>query len=317
MPARNTIESAAYWAAVIDADDATDADRAACEAWCNQHPSHRETLERLIGFTSKIASAGDFEQDALRQVAEYRPQSRRRIAGIAGIVLLLFGIGLSFYPSLQHAADYQTSTGEQRDVALTDGSRLTIDTNGAVNVRMDDQTRAIDLVRGQILATVAHDPDKPFVVRTPEGSITALGTAFVVRREGQETLVSVIQSHVRACPLESEGNPQICRKLGPGEQVRMTSSAVVPRPRVEPGQAGLWATGWLEADDREVSDLIAELNRYRKAPIHFRESDLRGLRVSGGYPLRDTDRALDGIARSAGLEVERSGAGDVFVHRKP
>lgn len=311
------IERAAHWAALIDADDATAADRAACQAWCDEHASHREALQRLIGFTDRISGASDFEQNALRHVVKTRPHSRRRIAGLAGIALMLPGISVILYSSLHRAPDFQTAVGEQRDVTLADSSRLTIDTDSAVNVAMNRDVREVNLVRGQILATVAHAPRKPFVVKTPEGSVTALGTAFVVRREGSETLVSVIQSNVRICLLVSEDRPQTCRQLGPGEKARMTIRAITTEAPVEPGQASLWATGWIEADDREVSDLIAELNRYRKTPIRFRERDLRGLRVSGGYPLRDTDRALDGIARSAGLEVERSGKEDVLVRRKP
>jgi transmembrane sensor len=236
-----------------------------------------------------------------------------------GVAILMMGVvsyGLFQAPTFwRQGPEYQTATGEQRAFVLNDGSDLIIDTQGAVKVRLERQVRHVELVRGQILVRVAKAPNRPFVVETPDGTATALGTRFVVRRDEMATDVVVIESHVRVClPRSFEG--ERCHVLAPGERARLASGEIKLLPHVQPEQAALWSKGWLEVDDREVSAVIAELNRYRDQPIRFDPADVSGLRVSGSYPLRDTQRALDGIVASTPLTVERLADGSLKVRRR-
>lgn len=88
--------------------------------------------------------------------------------------------------------DYRTARGELRTVALEDGSEIVIDTDGAVGVDMRRTQRQIRLIRGQLLAKVAKDRARPFVIETAHGTATAVGTSFIVRREASYTLVTVV-----------------------------------------------------------------------------------------------------------------------------
>lgn len=315
-PGTEALEAAAEWAARLDGGDATEADRAACKAWCAEHPSHLQAWLTLQAFNDRLDGIGGVERHALHSLQAGRRARRRQLGG-AGLGVLLAGlIGWGATTSPAYRAwfpDYRTAPGEQRQVALADGSQLLIDTDGAVNVEMDGADRTVDLVRGQILARVAKAEGRRFVVRTPEGSATALGTAFTVRRDPEGTLVTVLESHVRACPADAGDDPARCRDLGPGERVRLVAAKVAPLSQIDPAQAALWASGWIEADDREVAEVLAELNRYRTEPVRFDAGALKGLRVSGAYPLNDPDRALSGLAAAARLKVDRAPDGGVSV----
>nr|WP_256731296.1 FecR domain-containing protein [Sphingomonas sp. dw_22] len=210
--------------------------------------------------------------------------------------------------------NYRTAPGEQQEIALTDGSRVTLDTDGAVDVRITRTHRIVHLDQGQVLVDVMRDPNKPFVVETPEGTATALGTAFIVRRDKSGTLVTVTRSHVRVCPVIVDGRA-LCRTLGPGERARLNAAAVQMEARVDPAQASLWTEGWLEADDRPVTEVLAELNRYRARPVRFDAAKLSGLRVTGSYSLRDTDRAVEGIAHAVDLVITSLPGGDLSLRR--
>lgn len=301
---------------MLDAGDMTADDHSAYAAWRAAHPLHERTLDRMRAFDARVTDAGDLERDALHKVLDRR-RYRRLGGGFLSIVLLaaLGWAGIRSDFVRDRFPDYQTARGELRTVALKDGSEIILDTEGAVGVDMDGRHRQVRLIRGQILAKVAKDQARPFVVETAYGTATALGTTFIVAREGEAMLVTVLESRVRVCP----GNivdRDACRTLAAGERARVTPSGVTGESPIDPAVAAMWSTGWLEADDEEVGDVLAELNRYSERPIEFDAASLRGVKVTGSYPLRNIDRAVEGIGRTAALHVRRSSTGEILISRQ-
>lgn len=309
------IEQAARWAAMLDAGDMSRDDRRACDEWSAAHPLHKRTLDRMRAFDARVVAADTLGRDALRSVLERRQY--RRVGGILMGVALLAVAGWTGSQSdfiRDRLPDYYTGRGEIRTVALDDESEITIDTDSAVSVHMRGRQREVRLTRGQLLARVAKDRTRPFVVETAHGAATALGTRFIVRREDSYTLVAVIESRVRICPARATGETA-CRTLVAGERARITPSAIAMLSPVEPSAASMWSSGWLEADDQEVSEVLAELRRYSDRQIRFDAASLRGVKVTGSFPLRDIDRAMDGIGRAAALQIRRSSDGEIIVAR--
>jgi len=311
------IEAAANWAVVLEGADVSAEDRDACAAWCAEHPDHRRTLEQLVRLNDALAPGGDgLEQVALGRLVERSETKRKRVwaasLGALALALVLVGGGV-LWSMRDTSARFHTEIGEQRAIALRDGSRLILDTGGTAAVEMAGDARNVTLVKGQIFAEVAEGRDRPFVVTTPDGTITALGTAFVVRRQDRDTLVTVVESRVRICPAARVADK--CRIIGSGQRARLTAAAVTPLADIAPDAAKLWTTGWIEADDRSVSELLSELNRYRPVPVRFDAKALADVRVSGSYPLHDTDYAIQGIVRSTGLRSERSPDGVLIIRR--
>ena len=71
--------------------------------------------------------------------------------------------------------------GEIRTVDLADGSRVTLGTDSAVDVDLDQQHRQVRLLRGEAWLDVKSDPARPFLVETGPGSVRVTGTRFGVR----------------------------------------------------------------------------------------------------------------------------------------
>lgn len=307
-----TIEQAAHWAAVLATEEASEAERAACEAWCRAHPLHRLAFERMRSFDAAIDRTSPVERETVRAVLGRRGRRRRRAASVAVAILLSAGAGWTLTQSFAARglfADYRTARGEQRTVALADGSRLTIDTDAALDTHLDRRRRTVTLFRGQVMASVQRDA-RPFVVETPEGAATAMGTVFSARRQAAATTITVLESRVRACAARTGD----CLELAAGERARLDGSTVVRLPDVDPATAGSWAQGWLTVDDQPVAEVLAELNRYRRSAIAFDAAGLQGRRVSGSFPLADTDRAASAIARVARLRLSRSADGAMTLH---
>lgn len=307
QPSAKVVAEAADWAALLDGDHVSDAERAACEAWCGRDPTHRLVLDRMRGIDTTMAALDPAGRQALRRLS--KPSAKQmRGAGAALSFALLLGlgwVGAQTDAVRQHFPDEATRIGEQRNVTLADGSTLAIDTDGALDVRLGSDRRTVRLFHGQILATVAADPARPFSVETEEGSATALGTAFVVRRDEGVTLVTVTHSRVEVCATARAA----CTMLTAGERARIAQGTVERLTSIDPQAAAAWSRGWIEADDRPLGEVLAELNRYRAAPIRLDGAGLAAIRVTGSYPVKDTERAVRAIAETVGLRVDREPGG--------
>jgi transmembrane sensor len=132
------VEQAACWSAQFATDEATQADRDACEAWCDEHPLHRLAMERMRGFDAQFNDTDEVGREAIETVLERRSAKGRWFGGLMVGLGLLAGGGWLTTQSLTVRAwfpDYETARGEQRTVTLADGSNLTLDTDAALDVR--------------------------------------------------------------------------------------------------------------------------------------------------------------------------------------
>lgn len=80
---------------------------------------------------------------------------------------------------LAWGADYQTRTGEQREITLTDGSQVWLNTRSAISVHYHAGARLLKLVAGEILVHTAHDTNsRPFYVETRSAACRRWAPAF-------------------------------------------------------------------------------------------------------------------------------------------
>lgn len=304
------IEQAAHWATLLDGEGVTDEDRSACSAWCAEHPLHRMAFERIAGIDARFDALDPAQRRTL--ASGVRPATGPRgIAGGLACLALIVGTGWMASRTMAVRAfwpDHVTEIGEQRTLALGDGSRLVADTGTRLDAFGSTGERKVILFEGQVLARVAHDPARPFVVETRDGRAIALGTVYSVKREGERTIVTVIESRVKLCPAQAR-----CRTLLAGQRAAMTAEGVAAIEAVDPEVAALWTSGWIEVHDRPVSQVLKELQRYRSGPIHFDPTKLAGVRVTGSFPLSRPDEALRAIASTTGLEVATGTDGSIVL----
>lgn len=302
-PSVQMINEAAHWLAALNDEHVSTQQRQAFEDWRSADPRHALALARmqsLWGSLDGVSAAP--ARSALRQVFR-RPVKRSGLARSLPVVAMLALLG-SGWASWQQAplwlADQRTGVGERRQLILEDGSELKLNSQSAVDIHYDAEQRVIELLRGELWVEVAKDPSRPFVVRTAEGTVTALGTRFLVRH-GDEgvTLVSVTESAVSVQPQSAAAV-----KVSAGEQAQMRDDhAQTPSP-LAGNEPDAWTRGVLKVDDRPLSEVLESLASYRRGVLSFDAQALQGLRVSGVLRLGDSDAALATLADNLPIEVE-------------
>lgn len=295
---RATADAAADWLTLLMSGEAGDEQQRQWQQWRQAHADHEAAWQHVESVTGRMKSLE--RAPAYAALSSYgagdRPASpaRRRATRMLLWGGLATGAGLlaSHTDTWQAStADYRSGTGEQRNFTLEDGTRLTLNTGSAVDLRFDANQRRILLVAGEIMIATRHGPSpadpRPLLVTTAEGSIRSLGTRFTVRQHAGRTSVAVLESAVEISPWAGTGS---ARLLHAGERTQFSRDAVeAPRPADE--HADAWARGQLVADEQRLSDFLAELNRYRPGVLRV-DPQIASMRLSGVFPLADTDRIL-------------------------
>jgi transmembrane sensor len=294
------IDEAAQWLALLQSGEAGMAERAAFEAWRLADPRHQQVIEQMGGGLNLLRNPNlrTLPRSSLLHSLN-APSSRRRfISGslsVLGIALLAGLLGRR-YGWLPEAGELATGTGERRDFTLADGSALTLNARSRVVPLFDHQQRLLALRSGELLVDVAKDSARPFVVETEHGRMRALGTKFLVQHNEEATRLVMLHSQVEV--VSAGGARQVVQA---GESLLFNGAGLLSLERSN-GQESAWVQGRLEVRDRPLREVIDSLRRYRRGILHL-SSDVADLRLSGLYPLDDSDRTLQLLERSLPIRV--------------
>lgn len=301
---------AAHWMVRLQGGELDDAARQALARWRAAHPHHETAWQRAEHVCRSFGMLPAPLATTLAMPVLDRPAGAQRRAMLKSLALLIVAgpagwTMLKVSPWQAWTADVRTARGEIRHLALADGSALSLNTASAADIVFSDALRLVQLRGGEIhVATRPDARQRPFIVRTSNGSIRALGTRFTVRQDDSlldaRSHVAVSQGAVEVRP--AEGRPVI---VPAGWQASFDGTAAsAPQPLAP--HASAWTKGLLYADAMPLAQVLAQLARYRHGVVRCDPAVAR-LGVSGVYRLRDTDALLDLLQASLPIRVQRHG----------
>jgi len=298
------------WMVLLRSGEASDAQRSAFAAWQAADARHAAAWRRVAGALEgafapvEAVQSREVERGGLaRRILLHRGDRRRLIRGALAFAGLGVGAGVMLdrrLPLGQLTADLRTHTGERRSYTLPDGSSLTLNARSAVDVHFNAGRRELHLRAGELIATVAPGQPLPFVVRTAQGTVRALGTRFLVRQEAEGCRVAVLE---HAVAVETRDGAR--HRVDEGESAWFDAGRAEARPeRAEALSA--WRGGVLEVHDEPLARVADGLRPYLGAYLRVSPEAAR-LRVLGVYSLDDPDAALASLAETLPLRVQRYG----------
>lgn len=291
------LRAAAQWYARLGAAPECLETRRQQQDWLRLDPLHQwawARVERLQVSLSDVPGA------LARQTLSGDPSIMGRRAILKGMLLGLCTaplIGGAYLQSNEWFADVRTRVGERRNLTLADGTRLSLNTATAVDIRYDTQQRLIVLHAGEILVETAAD-SRPLLVRSPHGEMRALGTRFNVRLFAQHTRLTVLEHAVAVRNASFTGPVIVDAGLGMD-----FDDGPLGAPQPADVSQSEWSQGRLVVDGWRLDRTLRELERYRPGFIRCTDA-VAGVRVSGVFPLDDMDRTLLVIAQALKLKMQ-------------
>ena len=342
LPTAQDIENeASLWLMRLTDGAVSDERRAEFASWINQSLQHKEAFERLSQFWGNLEFTSEYLDYAASGRADeakgdvrpegstnrYRQILTGAIAASIAAMICVFTVQF-FSPNDSFDMAYQTSIGQQQTVDLPDGSQILLNTDSAMRVEFEKTARTIWLTKGEAFFDVAPDKDAPFSVRTDEGTVTAIGTAFSVRVQDDKLDVIVTEGRVALASLsevDRTTQEEDSHQAGGAATVEITAgqSAVIDRgvkaiAYVKPDQIETsldWQDGVLSFRGETLEQVVEELARYSAMKIEISDPDLRQQQVVGYYTIGDVDRMLEALHVMANVEVEQVSDGHIKLYR--
>ena len=264
-------------------------------AWLTANTSNFEDYA-LCELTWELAgsAAADLRQAPVRW---YRIALATTAAAVV-LAVAIFGIR-SHAP---HASVWSTGAGEQRLVSLADGSRITLNTRSAIEVRVGWRSRSVTLVHGEAFFEVAQDPSRPFIVATAFGSVQAVGTRFDVMLDERHVEVSMQDGKVLVRS-STPGAPAIAAVAGD----RATLSAGAMLPAVDSAdltRVENWRAHRIEFDRVPLAAAMKEFSRYTAVPIRVESPDVGRMSISALLRTGDINALRATLNGAFGLRIE-------------
>lgn len=273
-------------------------------------PAHRQPLWRAAVAASLIALVG---------------LSGAGIASLSGTPSVAPGPVARLAEALSATADpnsavHRTGVGERLTLGLPDGSVATLNTDSILKVAYDGQERGVRLVRGQALFEVAKNRRVPFRVYAGDRQITAVGTVFDVRLDGQRVKVALVEGVVQVAPVKANTSPD-----KPLQRIQMTAGEVLDAPAPDaPMRVAVadtersisWRSGVVEFAGEPLGAAVAEMNRYTTRRIEIADPAADSFHVSGVFRTGEPEMFARMMAQVFPLDIQATPGGSITLKRR-
>ena len=308
-------QQAALWALRLAGEDPVRAamDWDGLTAWLERDPAARPTLDRAEAALSFVHLN---RRELLADMERGRRNSRApRSSWIWGTATasLAAAAWLLLMPRTPGPQVWQAPQNATLDVALSDGSKVTLDRSARLEVRLSRRERAVRLSRGsQALFDVARDLSRPFRIDVGTARVSVLGTRFDVDDTPGGLDVAVGRGTVAVEVAERQGSSAV--RVEAGERFSRDLGGHVVVTRVAASNLGAWRSGELTYVDAPLAKLARDLSRYWGRPVTLAPGAVR-LRFTGVLVIDTPAIMAARLGRLAPITVRDTGKGFVLQAR--
>ena len=277
-------------------------------------PNSNDEFKRLL---NRIES-----QDKVKSIKQSRNRSRNLVwvTMAAAISLLLITGYLARNSFLQNSGtelvqlvtieykEFETETGQKTTVQYSDGSIITLNANSKIRLpqKMVESDTMQVWLEGEALFNITRreaSESRTFIVHTPDGRISVLGTRFSVNTTRNQSQVVLTEGSVKISVQGEAKKPGLEYVMNPGEKALFSlSSENIQVEQVNTEVYTSWAGNNLVLDNTPLSDLITRIEFTYDVEVVVEDQRLLHKKLTGRFNNSDLSFLLSGLSKM--LEVD-------------
>jgi transmembrane sensor len=304
MMREQLLEEAADWLVRMDNRTLDQNELRALVRWCKTSPEHARIWTVACELNRQFSQLPDhFARPVLTRARSSRRTLLKSLVG-TGLLIPLGALVVRNQPWQPLLAQHRTAIGERRELTLSDGSKLILNTDTALDLHFDEQQRLIRLYKGEVWVRSATDPQRSFAINTPAGTVIATNgdsSVFALHCEGDSSLLTVQHHSVSVTPASAIST--LGTLVQTHQQCRFNSDGIEWMADA-PTDVLAWRRGELVVNRWPLEQVVAELSRYRPGILRC-DADVAGINVSGVFQTAKTDQALEALAALFNLQITR------------
>ncbi|WP_422087257.1 FecR family protein [Variovorax sp.] len=302
------------WVVRLGSQQATEDDAHAFRRWCAQSRAHADAFVRAREVWQAMAPAAlRVRQQAEREARRRMPVAGRRAllggAVAASVAYLAVSPPLGLWASVtEWGADYRTATGEQREVAMADGAVLQMNTQTRVNLqRKTEGGESIELLAGEAEVVTEASAVARVTVAAAGGTVSAVRARFNIRNIDGEVCVTCLAGQVDV----ARGTQQA--RIDEGGQLRYGAAGLGRVAAVDTGPVSAWRRRQLVFNQVPLSEVVAEVNRYRRGRLVLTSEALGRSKVQASFSIDRLDDVAMLVRDVYGAELTQLPGGIVLL----
>jgi transmembrane sensor len=336
---KDLLDEASLWISKLDRD-LSDKEVGELKAWLNFSPKHVGAFIQLAELWDKMESLSQ-----LSELFPHKPQrsSNKKVTVFALAASIIFAslisVGMWLNSDIlwgqgeaqivQFNSDYSTKIGEQSTFFLQDKTKLELNTNSLVTVTYTDKQRVLELLRGEMHVTVAHNKQKPLSVYAGSNIIQAVGTAFNVELGSEKVELIVTDGKVlvsdinklSAAPLELEDvylpPESFAVSKGQKAQLRASDTIIIGSDEVKLASDLAWQQGNIIFRGESLAEAMQEVSRYTNYQFDFVDEKIKRLQIAGLFKTSDINSLLLSLESNFDVTYEKMSQNRIRLSKKP
>jgi transmembrane sensor len=269
------------------------------------NPADSAALLDRFRATGQNAALIEFVRAGVQKKARTRRKiAKTTAAAAAAILFLVWAI-----PTIRSTASLETLPTHRQQFTLADGSQTELNARTEMKTDFRYGRRLVHLSQGEAYFSVVKDPQHPFFVETPLGTVRVTGTKFNVRLspDGQAA-VTLFEGSVIVTP--QDASPA---QLTPGNEADLSSGSATVRAlsAAQLDAVTAWRHGRLVLDDLTLAEAVRRIADYHGCNITVSPSSAQ-IRLGGSSSLDDLPQFFDTL-KGMGLQVVDRGDGNYQV----
>lgn len=322
--------AAARWTALVEGGEMTANQHRELEAWLGADEAHLRSFTRYQYVSLDAAEKLAALADRLPEVAGMRRANSGRVgfasawrwlAPLAAAVAIAW-VALPVRRDSDRSssvATVATLAAERRSVTLADGTRTQLNARTSVATDFRTGIRHVRMDAGEAIFAVEKDPERPFVVETPGGSIRVTGTVFNVRLTPAGACeVTVIEGSVTVKARSDSPAAAVPYHLKPGEQILVSRADAQVRilAAADLEHVVAWKEGRIVFEAVPLDEVVARLADFHGKSISV-APEIAARRLGGSYTLDSLPSFFRAIEDVLPVRVEARLDGSYFIAARP
>jgi transmembrane sensor len=342
----NRLEQASEWLLRMDNPARTEEDVNEWLRWCDEDSDNlaafeafqrdwrdldalkvnadaEESVPALSGITDDLILSEPQKKALLAQESHRLsiPRVRRRTPMVPVAVaacLALVALAVILLPherELSIPRQQVAATQTNRAATLPDGSRVILSAQTSINVDFNGSKRNLELSAGEAYFKVKHDRQHPFIVHAGDISVTAVGTAFDVRREPDGVTVTVEEGTVEIAGnvFAKKGLPTTWRAEAGYRLTYSSQGRTAMIASVDTSNALAWRSGELAYVWEPLGAVIEDLNRYSEHKVIIKDPAIAELRFTGTVFTASLTDWVKAVEQAYPVRADSTANGDIVL----
>lgn len=301
------LEQAIDWLLRIEEQPLNADEQKQFEQWKNSSQRHQE----IWGRVGKVRKKLDTHVQAIPRSLTKNFLEEQKSPWLGKLMFFLITgtiVTVTFQISKKEAwlADYRTTFSEQKRITLDDGTNIRLNSKTALDVNYTKNERNIILRYGEIYVETGKDNLKrPFKVLNQHGQMLALGTAFNVNQQKDQTILTVVEHTVEITTMQTKQKQKVKSK----QKLRFNNKHISPIGNL-PVEGLPWLKGLVTVNRISVKDIAEIIEKNYGVTVYIdkelNEQLINQIEISGSFPINDLDRTVALLESTYPIKISKS-----------